>query len=288
MIIDIHTHIMPPDIIAHREAYIEREPWFAQLYSNPQARLATAEDLVASMHRAGVDRSVALGFSFTDLGLCRACNDYVLDAAARYAQEIIPFAIVNPCAGQAALNEAQRCLNQGALGLGELVLDAFGLALDDQPMLAPFCALSASAQSPIMLHVAEQVGHRYPGKGRQGPEQAYRLAAQNPDTRFILAHWGGGLLFYELMPEVCETLRNVYYDTAASLFLYDDAIFGHTAGWAADKIIFGSDYPLIGQQRFLRRVHAAIKDPQQRALILHENAARLLLNPSDHPSLSRS
>ena len=58
--------------------------------------------------------------------------------------------------------------------------------------------------------------------------------------------------FYELMPCAQPLLRNVYYDTSASLYLYDDSIFCHVTAWAPDKVLFGTDYPLIGQPRFLR------------------------------------
>ena len=41
----------------------------------------------------------------------------------------------------------------------------------------------------------------------------------------IAAHWGGGLPFYALMPEVREALENVYFDTAASHLLYDATVY---------------------------------------------------------------
>ena len=95
------------------------------------------------------------------------------------------------------------------------------------------------------------------GKGAHGPEQAYRLAQRHPEATLVLAHWGGGLPFYELMPEARETLRNVYYDTAASLYLYDDAIFRQVMSWVPDKVLLGTDYPLLSQRRFMRHVQQA-------------------------------
>ena len=47
MLIDFHTHIFPPDVRDHRERYCVRDAWFNELYSNPRANIATAEDLVA-------------------------------------------------------------------------------------------------------------------------------------------------------------------------------------------------------------------------------------------------
>ena len=275
-VIDAHAHIFPPDVIAGREAYRRQDRWFGLLYENPRARLASADDLVASMAESGVDRSICFGFAFADLGLCRATNDYTLDAAGRFPGQNLPFALVNPCAGEEALREGRRCLEQGALGLGELMPDGQGFALTDHGLLDPLVALAQAYNVPIMLHVNEQVGHPYPGKGDQGPAQAFRLAQRHPESKFILSHWGAGLPFYELMPEVRTALANVYYDTAASIYLYDDSVFRHVMAWAPKKVLFGSDYPLITQGRFLRHIRNAELDQAALEALLGGNAAGVL------------
>ena len=70
--------------------------------------------------------------------------------------------------------------------------------------------------------------------------------------RVVAAHWGGGFPFYELMPEVQTAAANVWYDSAASLYLYRPEIFPTVARIAGPrKILWGSDYPLIAQARML-------------------------------------
>ncbi|MBN1399630.1 MAG: amidohydrolase family protein, partial [Anaerolineae bacterium] len=252
------------------------ERWFGLLYANPCARLATVDDLLSSMNRAGISQSVIFGFAFADLGLCRAGNDYVIQAAQAHPDRLIAFAQVNPAVGRAALGEARRCLEAGASGLGELVPDGQGFSLEDRATLDPLMDLAQALDVPISLHVNELVGHSYPGKGSQGLQEVYHLAKRSPHNRLILAHWGGGLPFFELMPEVRSTLRHVYYDTSASLYLYDDAVFRHVAGWAGDKILFGSDYPLIEQKRFLRRIQNAQVEPAALAKLLGLNILHVL------------
>jgi len=254
MIIDSHTHIFPPDLIRNREAYLARAPYFARLYQDPRARMATAEDLVETMDGDGVDRAVICGFAFRDQDLCDACNDYVLDACHRYDDRLIPFVVLSPGAGRRALHSLARAIDAGAVGIGELMPDGQGFALSEKGVLDPLLGIAREANRPVMMHVNERVGHPYAGKGSQGPEEAYRLALGHPDNTFIFSHWGGGLLFYELMPEVRSALARVYYDTAASPFLYDDAIFAHAASLAPDRVLFGSDYPLIRPRRYLRRI----------------------------------
>ncbi len=252
MIIDAHTHILPPSIIQARSEYMAADRWFGLLYASPRSRLASAPDLIASMDRAGIDAAVCFGFGFRDGEICRRCNDYVLDSAAQWPGRIIPFSLVSP-AEEGAVREAQRCLDAGAVGIGELMPDGQEFSLQDE-RLATLIQLLEASNAPLMLHVNELVGHRYPGKGRVGPEDAYALATAHPALNLILSHWGGGLPFYELMPSARAALTNVWYDTAASPLLYDDRIFALVSRWAPNKVIFGTDYPLLTQRRFLDRV----------------------------------
>jgi uncharacterized protein len=273
-VIDCHTHIMPPELIAARERLSTDERWFGLLYANPRARLAGAEDLLAAMDAAGVAAAVTFGFAFRDAGLCRACNDYVLDAARGAPGRLIPFAIVNAADPREACDEALRCFEAGAAGLGELMPDGQGFTLID-PILDELLALARAHGAPVMIHVNERLGHDYPGKGTQGPEEAYRLALRHPESLLIYAHWGGGLPFYELMPEVRAALRNVYYDTAASPYIYDDTIYRHVMAWAPSKVLFGSDYPLITPGRHLRRLRRAGLDAPGLEALLGGNARAL-------------
>ena len=273
-IVDAHVHLFPPEVIRQREALRQRDRWFDRLYANPRARLTTAAELATSMQRAGISQAVVFGFAFADVGLCRLCNDYAIEAAQRSARRLIPLAVTNP-ADLAGLAEARRCLEAGARGLGELMPEGQGFALDEAAILDPLMALARAAAAPVLLHVNEPVGHDYPGKGAQGPAEAYRLALRYPENGLILAHWGGGLPFYELMPEVRAALRLTFYDTAASPYLYEPAILAHVAAWAPDKVLFGSDYPLMAQSRALAYVRSAQLPDASLDKLLGANALRL-------------
>ena len=92
---------------------------------------------------------------------------------------------------------------------------------------------------------------------------------------------GGGLPFYALMPEVYETLTNVYFDTAASPLLYDPRVFevGVTLVGAA-KVLFGSDFPLLTARRLLKQVEDADLSDADKAAITGGNAQKLLAGPA--------
>ena len=63
MIIDFHTHIFPPQIKNNRDQYVKDDPLFNALYSNPKAKLVTADDLIAGMDEHNIDISIALNIA---------------------------------------------------------------------------------------------------------------------------------------------------------------------------------------------------------------------------------
>ena len=276
MIVDFHTHITPPHIIQNREAYLTRDIWFEELYGNPQARLITADELIAEMDRSGVQKSVTFGFGWRDPGLVRESNDYVIDAVRRYPDRLIGFGIVNPAYPKDAAREVERCAANGLRGVGELMPNGQGFSLNDAHAMGPVVEGAVACGMLILSHTSEPVGHRYPGKGTVRPDVVYRFVELFPEVVLVCAHWGGGLPFYELMPEVMRKFRNVYYDTAASLYLYRDKIFFLAGILMPTKILFATDYPLISQRKMHSRLVLAGLPRGTLSKIQGGNAARLL------------
>jgi len=254
-VVDGHVHVFPEDIRLARQAFVERDGWFAELYSPEKARLASTEDLIESMDRAGVDRSILCGFPWRHAEMCRLHNLYMLDSVAAHPDRLAWLGIASPHEDGAA--EAAWCLANGAVGIGELNADAQGFRWTDADLLAPLVGLCAEAGRPMLVHGSEPVGHRYPGKGTATPDQLLALASIAPDVDIVAAHWGGGLPFYELMPEVSTTLTRVVYDCAATSYLYALDVFPTVINLVgSSKVMFGSDFPVLGQGRLLAKVAA--------------------------------
>ena len=221
-LVDAHVHVFPPEIIRDREQYLGKDARFESLYSSPQACMATVEDVLEQMELGGAAASVVFGFCFADIGLCRLQNDYVIQATQRYPGRIAGLACVPVMhAGSAA--EVERCVDAGLRGCGELAPDSAGT--DELAAMAGVAGCLRDRGLPLMVHASEPVGHQYPGKGRFTPEACLALAAAFPGLKIVLSHMGGGLFVYELMPEVRDTLADVFYDTAALPYLYSPAVY---------------------------------------------------------------
>ncbi|MEO6888065.1 MAG: amidohydrolase family protein, partial [Ktedonobacteraceae bacterium] len=246
-------------------------------YSDPRARMASVEDLVAEMELSGVDASVAFSFGWSDPGLIEETNSYVLDALRRYPGRIYGMAVIQPAVGVGAARELERCARSGMIGLGELMPHGQGYRLSDIDLLAPLMEIVRHYQLLVMSHCSEPVGHVYPGKGNVSLPDIVAFLSAFPDVRFVAAHWGGGLPFYTLMPEIQRIAASVWYDTAATIYLYRETIFpivAHLVG--ADRILFASDYALLQQRRVIEHIAQSGLLPEALEMVLGGNARSLL------------
>jgi len=270
VIVDFHTHIFPPHVRDHREDYVARDPTFAEMYADPKAKIATAEDLLSSMDEADADVSVALGFAWQDHNDIVRHNDYLLEAAAAADGRILPFATVN-MADRRALAEIDRCATAGARGLGELRPDNQGWSLAGEAGTGDALADAAHRHNLILLfHVTEPGDRRYPGRHGCTVDDFVAFAAAHPDLTIIGGHLAGDAFRTGNPPP------NVYADTAAQPFLYrgEDARPALNAP-PPDRLLLGSDYPLITQSRQMDELRRIIPDSQLDAS-LGTNGATIL------------
>ena len=277
MIVDFHTHVFPPDFRARRAELAARDATFGALFAEPKARMATADELVAAMDEDGVDLAVVMGIGWTDPGVAREANDYIVESVARHPGRLVGFGSVNPAWPGGGADEAGRCAAAGLRGVGELHPDTQRFDIGDASTMAPLVEVAREHGLILTTHSSEPVGHSYPGKGRTRPEALWRFIEAYPDVVLVCAHWGGGLPFYALMPEVAAALGNVYFDTAASPFLYDERVFDVAAGLVGhERVLLASDYPLIRPKRLLGELARSGLSSSERAAISGGNAARLL------------
>ncbi|MBU4067242.1 MAG: amidohydrolase family protein [Proteobacteria bacterium] len=277
MIIDFHTHVFPEEIREDREKYFPHEPAFKLLYSSPKSKLAGVKEIVDSMDIEGVDKSVVLGFAWRSSDLSKRHNDYILEAIDRFPERLVGFCCVDPF-NKEAVHEVVRCLESGLSGIGEIAFYQSGIDEASQEKLKPLMEICEDKNLPVLIHTNEPVGHFYPGKTINTLEQIYALVKKFSNNKIVLAHWGGGMFFFNLLKkEVGEYLKNVYFDTAASPFLYYPQIYQTAVQIIGkNKILFGSDFPLLKPAQYFKELEEAGLSKDEIESICGNNAVSLL------------
>ncbi len=291
--IDAHTHAYPPEIFADPVGWARArgEHQWAELVG-PRADgrrslqgFADRDTMLRAMDAAGIARCVLLGWYWERQETCAWHNAVMAEWVRAQPDRFSAFACVQPLAGAEALADLRRARDAGLCGVGEVFPAAQGFAMDD-PNWENVLAWAAAEKLPVNLHVPEPAGRDYPGYVAAPLRDYQRLARKHPMVKFIFAHWGGLLPLLALNPAVRDDLRNVWFDTAASPLLYDKTVYRRVAdAVGADKILFGSDYPLRVFPRqqsvpdFIRPLAEAQKSglsKHELALVLGGNARKLL------------
>jgi len=275
MIIDSHVHIFPEKIKQDRSSYFKNEHEFKLLYDSENAKISNIDDVIESMNRYQVDISVICGFPWHTSEYIKQNNDIVIEAVLKYPDRIKGLACFNT-AWDGAAKEIQRCIDAGLSGVGELAFYFSGIDKKALQTLKPVMeVLKDNGNLPCMIHTNEPVGHKYSGKTPVTIAQIYNLAKTFPDNKIILAHWGGGIFLYNIMKKETKlVLKNIWYDTAASPYLYDSQIYDiAAAAQIADKILFGTDFPLLNPDKYYKDLDNSNISSAQKKDILGNNAA---------------
>lgn len=274
MIIDFHTHIFPEKVIVDKGRFLP-EPSFKLLYSSDKSRMVGRDELISYVSDNELYGAAAMSFPWGDADLCRMHNDYMSESALLAGRKIFPFGMVPSGSVSSVRKVAEEIKSSGLCGIGEIAFYESGLDKGAERFLREVFEAAIDLALPVCIHLNEPVGHIYPGKYEPSLGAVYRLLSEYRECRVVLSHWGGGMLFYELMPEVKEALHNVWYDTAATPYLYSSSIYRAALSLIpAEKILFGSDFPLLGVKRYREFIEAETGDAAP--LIMGFNAKRLL------------
>ena len=276
MKIDFHVHITPPEIIKDWKKYAKKDKYFSMLAKNPHNKYACAGDIVCALGESGFDKAVVFGFAFKDQGLCRFVNDYVIEKVKQYPGKLTGFISVSPNE-KGVEKEIERCFTAGLKGVGELYPDGQGFDIDNKKETCAVTGACIERNIPLILHVNEPVGHDYIGKNKISLKKIEKFVNNSQNLKIVLAHFGGGIIFYETMKEIKESFRSVYYDTAAAPFLYDSRIYDAVKALGlCEKILFGSDFPLLPPSRYMPCIEKSALSTEEKRLIHGANAEKLL------------
>jgi len=217
----------------------------------------SVEESIALMDHYGIEISFSSD-SRSLRGDYRAGNQRLLDAMRRYPGRVCGYAVGNPWDGTAAVQEVTRCLDAGMAGIKLHV--SHNLLDYDHPRVQPFFSLAAERQAPVLVHCFD------------GAQSIDRIADQFPTVAIILGHMGG-----YAWPEAIDVATrhpNLYLEICCScseIGIVESAV----AAVGAERVLFGTDMPLLDPCSSLYKVYDADIDDKARAQILGGNIARL-------------
>jgi uncharacterized protein len=213
-------------------------------------------------------------------GLPRIPNAEIVEAAARHAGVLIPFASIDPRRSEDAVAEARELVADGRVKGFKFHPNLQQIQANDRRAY-PLYEVIAEAGLVALFHTGHTgIGAGLPGGGgirlRLGhPMDVDDVAVDFPDLRIVMAHpafpWQDEAISVALhKPQVSIDL------SGWSPRLLPETLVRHASGRLREQVLFGSDYPLITPERWLAEFDALDIDAEARELILRGNAIRLL------------
>lgn len=254
-IIDAHTHIFP-DKIAHRASEN-----VGQYYGIGMECDGTVSQLLNGA--SGFDASFIICAAALKPENTVAGNDYLL-AQAKANNCFIPLCSVHPLQQDHAA-ELERVKKAGAKGL-KLHPDFQHFNIDDKGMIEVY-KVAASLELPILFHVGDA------NSDASSPARLYNALDKVPNLKAIAAHMGGYLAWDEA--EKLLYGSPVYFDTSdALLSLSPERVVYQIRKHGADKIMFGSDYPLRSTRSAFEEFDALNLTDEEKTMIYYTNAQK--------------
>jgi predicted TIM-barrel fold metal-dependent hydrolase len=207
-------------------------------------------------------------------------NDYVAGVVRKYPEQFIGFASVDPWKGAIAVQELERAVNE--LGLRGLKLMPITQAFfPNDERFYPLWEKCAELGVPALFHTGQTgIGAGTPGGGGlklkySQPLYLDDVAADFPNLTIIMAH--PAVPWQEEQLSVALHKANVYIDLSGwSPKYFRPVLIQYANTILQDKVLFGSDYPLIQPDRWLEDFERLDIKEEVRRKILLENARKLL------------
>jgi uncharacterized protein len=207
-------------------------------------------------------------------------NEEVAELAHRNADVAIPFASINPHRGAEGLRAAKRLITEYKVK-GFKFHPSVQEFFPNDRLAYPLYEAIAEAKLPALFHTG-QTGVGAGTRGGGGVRLKYSnplhlddVAADFPDMPIVLAH--PSFPWQEEALSVATHKPQVYIDLSGWSPKYFPPILVQYANTLLkDKILFGSDYPVISPEKWIEEFAKLPIKPEVRPLIMKENAARLL------------
>ena len=278
--IDVHTHVGKSVRAPADDGPKERSEAMRQYFrsSTPQMSVPEMADYYRQRKMAAVAFTVdASSRTGRDPDVS---NEEIAELAAEHSDVIIPFASIDPAKGRKGALEARRLIEHfGVRGFKfHPPVQAF---YPNDTMAYPLYEVIAEHRLPALFHTGHAgAGARTPGGG------GIRLKYGNPMFIDDVA------VDFPEMPIVLAHPSFPWQDEALSVAIHKPTVYIDLSGWSPkyfapqlvqhantilrDKMLFGSDFPLITPDRWMADFETIGIRDEVRPLIMKENAIRLL------------
>src|ERR1700723_328419 len=227
---------------------------------------------------------VAVVFTVDDeagMGRPRISNEEVLAGAEANPDVLIPFASIDPHKGKLGVREARRLIAEHPALRGFKFHPNTQAFWPNDRAFYPLYEEIAAGGKIALFHTGQTgIGAGMPGGGGvhlkySNPMAVDDVAADFPGLDIILAHpsfpWQDEAL------AIAVHKPNVYIDLSGWAPKYFPAnLIQYTNTLLKDRILFGSDYPVITPDRWLADFEKLQIKPEVRPKVLKDNAVRLL------------
>jgi uncharacterized protein len=277
--IDVHVHV-ESDGHGHCALDDELLDASAAYFRSSENRTPTVAD-IAAHYRA---RSIAAVVFTVDAegatGHPALSSEQIADEAAAHADVLIPSGSVDPTRGAEAVRRARRLVSEHGVRGFKFHPSLQGFAPND-PAHYPVYEALQELGVPALFHTG-QTGIGAGLAGGRGIKLRYSapmllddVAADFPGLTIIMAH--PSVPWQDEAISIATHKANVYIDLSGwSPKYFPPQLVRAAGGLLKHKVLFGSDFPLITPDRWLRDFDALDIKPEVRPLILKDNAARVL------------
>ena len=274
--IDIHTHAWKSALQVDEGLNESQEAMGRYFRYTPQH--ATVPEMAAYYRK--LKMAFVVFTVDSELMPRKITNEEVAELAHQHADVAIPFASINPHRGAEGVRAAKRLISEYKVKGFKFHPSTQAFFPNDR-LAYPLYEAIAEAKLPALFHTG-QTGAGAGMRGGGGIRLKYSnplhlddVAVDFPDMPIILAH--PSFPWQEEALSVATTKPQVYIDLSGWSPKYFPPILVQYANTLLkDKVLFGSDYPVITPERWMADFDTIGIKPEVKPKILKENAAKLL------------